>query len=296
MSAPTAVTEEGDERRGGLPPSMVERMTLILDSFDGRCDRLTLEDVARRTELPRSTTHRIVDQLVRLSWLERTSAGYALGQRPLGFTDHGGSYADLREVAAPLLHELHMKTGLVVHLAILDGANVYYLDKVGGRSAGKVPSRVGGRVPAHSTALGKSMLAWLEPEEVESRIGGAFGRLTGHTIGDFSTLHQEFNRIRQRNGLTFEYEECCPGIRCVSAAVRGPDGPIGSISLVGDTRARLEKVAPLVVDATRRASRTLSPEYELSVAERQRDTGTAQSFSTEAMDRLLATAQQGAWL
>lgn len=296
MGAPTAVRDEGDERRGGLPPSMVERMTLILDSFDGRCDRLTLEDIARRTELPRSTTHRIVDQLVRLSWLERTSAGYALGQRPLGFTDHGGSYADLREVTAPLLHELHMKTGLVVHLAILDGANVYYLDKVGGRFAGRVPSRVGGRIPAHSTALGKAMLAWLEPEEVESRLGGAVGRLTGQTIGDFSTLHRELNRIRRRNGLTFEYEECSPGIDCVAAPVRGPDSPLGSISLVGNTRTQLEKVAPLVVDATRRASRALSPEHDFAETTGQQDAGTAESFSTEAMDRLLATAQHGAWI
>src|SRR5699024_2591631 len=102
----TAVERNDSANGRGLPPSMVERMTLILDSFDGRRDRLTLEDVARRTELPRSTTHRIVDQLVRLRWLQRTPAGYALGQRPLGFTEHGGSYAELREVAAPVLHEL----------------------------------------------------------------------------------------------------------------------------------------------------------------------------------------------
>src|SRR5699024_5813688 len=79
MGAPTAVQHNDSANGRGLPPSMVERMTLILDSFDGRRDRLTLEDVARRTELPRSTTHRIVDQLVRLRWLPRTAAGYALG-------------------------------------------------------------------------------------------------------------------------------------------------------------------------------------------------------------------------
>ena len=74
MSASTAVERNDSASGRGLPPSMVERMTLILDSFDGRRDRLTLEDVARRTELPRSTTHRIVDQLVRLRWLQRTPA------------------------------------------------------------------------------------------------------------------------------------------------------------------------------------------------------------------------------
>lgn len=296
MSSPTVAPDVGAQEQGGLPPSMVERMTLILDAFDGRCDRLALEDVARRTQLPRSTTHRILDQLVRLRWLERTAGSYALGQRPLGFTDRGGSYADLREAAAPLLHELLMKTGMVVHLAILDGADVYYLDKVGGRFVAKVPSRVGGRLPAHTTALGKSMLAWLEPEEVESRLDGAVGKLTGHTIGEFATLHQEFNRIRQRQGLTFEYEECSPGICCVAAAIRGPEGPLGSVSLVGDRRALLEKVAPLVVDAARRVTGALGAHKSVSRPNGQSADVLDGNFAPETLDRLLAVGRQGQWL
>lgn len=74
-----------------LPPSMAERFTLVLDEFAGPSARLTLEDVARRTHLPRSTAHRILDQLVRLGWLEHTAVGYSLGWRALGLggRDHG---------------------------------------------------------------------------------------------------------------------------------------------------------------------------------------------------------------
>ncbi|WP_433872963.1 IclR family transcriptional regulator [Saccharopolyspora sp. CA-218241] len=273
---------------------MVERMTLILDAFEGRSARLGLEDVARRTRLPRSTTHRILDQLVRLRWLERTSFGYGLGQRVLGIGGRDGSYAEIRSVAAPLLHELQMRTGMVVHLAVLDGTDVYYLDKVGGRFAASVPSRVGGRAPAHSTALGKAMLAWLAPEAVEDRLGGAVARLTERTIGDLSTLHQELNRIRRRHGLAFERGECAAGISCVAAAVRGPEEPLASVSLVGDRRAPLEKVAPLVVDATRRAAQELFPpggRRTRPVAEAPEET-----WSPEAMDRLLADTGRGAWL
>ncbi|NKS77359.1 hypothetical protein GS539_15170, partial [Rhodococcus hoagii] len=61
-----------------------------------------------------------------------------------------------------------MQTGMVVHLAVLDGAESVYLDKIGGRFASTLPSRVGGRGPAYSTAGGKSMLAWLDPERVDS--------------------------------------------------------------------------------------------------------------------------------
>src|SRR5690606_33772383 len=101
---------------------------------------------------------------------------------------------DLRAEAAPMLHDLMVRTGLVVHLAVLDEGQVHYLDKMGGRFAGGVPSRVGGRAPAHSTALGKAMLAWLEPETVDALVGDALARSTRQTIGDLSTLHQELHR------------------------------------------------------------------------------------------------------
>lgn len=236
---------------------MVERMTLILDAFEGRSIRLTLEDIARISRLPRSTTHRILDQLVRVDWLEHSTFGYALGRRALGLGMQANAHDELRGAAAPLLHELQLRTGMVVHLAVLDGAEVYYLDKVGGRFAASVPSRVGGRAPAHSTALGKAMLAWLDPEAVDDLIGDRIGRLTNRTIGDIGTLHQELNRIRQRYGLAFERGECAPSIACAASAVRGPEGQVGSMSLVGDVQTPLETVAPLVMEATRRISSTL---------------------------------------
>lgn len=200
----TALHAEEAATPAPLPQSMVERMTLIMDAFTGRSTRLTLEDVARRTHLPRSTAHRILDQLVRLDWLDHTSSGYSLGKRALGLGGRDGGHGEIREAAAPLLHRLQIRTGMVVHLAVLDGAEIFYLDKVGGRFALSVPTRVGGRAPAHCTALGKAMLAWLEPEQVEALIDGHISRLTNRTIGDIGTLHQELNRIRQRRGLAFE--------------------------------------------------------------------------------------------
>ena len=291
--------EPGSDTAGRpeLPPSMVERMTLILDAFDGRSTRLTLEDVARKTHLPRSTAHRILDQLVRLSWLEHTAFGYRLGQRALGLGGQDGGFEEIRVAAAPRLHELQIKTGMVVHLAVLDGSDVYYLDKVGGRFAAAVPSRVGGRVPAHSTALGKAMLAWLEPEQVDERVGGGIGRLTSRTISDVGTLHQELNRIRQRRGLAFERGECFAEIACVAAAIRGPEGPLASISLVGDARTPLEKVAPLVVDAARQVSLALFPNLENG--RRVRSVGGqagGRTWSSQTLDRLMATGQNGDWL
>lgn len=296
MTALSAEPEATTPARRELPPSMVERMTLILDAFTGRSTRLTLEDVARCTHLPRSTAHRILDQLVRLNWLDHTSFGYSLGKRALGLGGRDGSHGEIREAAAPLLHNLQLRTGMVVHLAVLDGPEVFYLDKVGGRFALSVPSRVGGRAPAHCTALGKAILAWLEPEQVDALIDGPISRLTNRTIGDIGTLHQELNRIRQRRGLAFERGECFPDISCVAAAVRGPEGPVAGISLVGDARTPLEKVAPLVADAVRQVSLALFPDLASPRRARAVHRMPDRTWSPETMNRLLAVGQNGDWL
>ena len=279
-----------------LPPSMLERMTLILDSFGGPASRLTLEEVAGRTQLPRSTVHRILDQLVRLNWVEHASFGYRLGRRSMGLGGGDGGHAQVRAAAAPLLHDLHMQTGMVVHLSVLDGGESIYLDKVGGRFAASLPSRVGGRGPAYCTAGGKSMLAWLDPERVDAIYQQRLNRCTDHTIPDLPPLHQELNRIRQRSGLAFERGESVRGAACVGVAVRGYDGPVAAISLCGDARtAQLKRVAPLVVRAVREVTRTLYPEAGTTRRGRKTPPMPDNTWSTEALDRLLAV-QSGQWL
>ena len=250
---------EAPQRRE-LPASMVERMTLILDAFPSRSARLTLEDVSRLTHLPRSTAHRILDQLLKLHWLEHSSFGYSLGARALHLGGVADDNSELRAAASTHLHALMLRTGLTVHLAVLDEGRIHYLDKIGARFATSVPSRVGGYAPAHCTALGKAMLAWLSPEEVDERVGEELRAMTGRTVADLRALHHELHRVRSRHGIALERSECFEDIACVAAAIHAPEGPIGAISLVGDSSTPLERVAPLVLDATRRISLELFPD------------------------------------
>lgn len=240
-------------------PSMIERMTSVLDAFEAPAQHLGLEDVMRRTGLARSTAHRILTTLVQLSWVQRVPNGYALGPRALAWSDWENSSMDLRHAAAPMLHELQVRTGMVVHLGVLRGAHVRVLDKMGGRFAATVPTRVGGRVPAHGSAMGKAMLGWLPAEQVDEVVGGQMGRMTPRTICDLEVLHRELRRVRERRGLAFEEGECFPGISCVASAVMGSSGPIGSISVALPSGTPPEKVAPLVADASRRISAELEP-------------------------------------
>ncbi|WP_234439137.1 IclR family transcriptional regulator [Streptomyces sp. NRRL B-3229] len=232
----------------------MERVTLIMDLFEHPQTRLTLETVSRRTRLPRSTAHRILDQLVRLDWLQHMESGYTLGPRALGLGGREIGHSALRAAAAPQLLELAVRTKMVVHLAVLDGPEIYYLDKVGGRAAVDVPSRVGGRAIAHCTGLGKAMLAWLSPEEIDARYAQVMERRTHHSIDCLDVLHRELGAIRRRGGLAVDQGECFTDITCLGLAIRGPEGPVAAISVVGDARAAVERVAPLVVNATRAVS------------------------------------------
>ncbi|GAA0294908.1 MULTISPECIES: IclR family transcriptional regulator [Streptomyces] len=248
------------------PPSMVERMTLIMDCFEGPKTRLLLEEVSRRTGLPRSTAHRILDQLVRLQWVEHTRSGYHLGRRVRTWGARESGHSDLRAAAAPWLHELAVMTDLVVHLGTLDETYVEYLDKVGGRRAAAVASRVGGRAPAHCTALGKAMLAWLPPEEIDELYADGVPAATGASVDGLPALHRELGRIRRDRGLAVERGECVEGIACVGVAIRGPEGPVGAISLVAGHASPLERIAPLVYDMAQRITLDLFGESALRTA------------------------------
>lgn len=295
----SVLSDNSASERHELPLSMVERMTLIMDSFDAPQTRLTLEEVAGRTNLPRSTTHRILEQLVRLRWLDRNGRDYGLGPRALGLGAKDVGQSALRAAAFPLLHALSVRTEMVVHLAVLDGTQICYLDKFGGRAAVQVSSVVGGRVPAHHTAVGKSMLAWLSPEEIDDLYRSILATRTTRGIGALPALHQELIRIRARSGLAFESGACFPGIACVGAAIRGPDGPIGGISLVSDTQAVLHRLAPLVANTAHVISEKLIGDTACKHPPRakpvvMRDNPQKPVLSA-TLGRIVALGERGAW-
>lgn len=101
------------------------------------------------------------------------------------------------------------------------------------------------------------MLAWLSPEEIDARYAQVIERATHHSIGRLDQLHRELGLVRRRNGLAIDRGECFPDLGCVGLALCGPEGPVGAISVVGDGRSSLERVAPLVVNAVRAVSEDL---------------------------------------
>ncbi|MFD6391526.1 IclR family transcriptional regulator [Nocardia sp. NPDC055029] len=257
----------GSGRAAGAPPtSMIERMTLILDAFDSTTPTLTLLGLAERTGLPRSTVHRILDQMIRLRWLAHTPGGYRLGLRVLELGGLAAEHNELREVVGPLLYDLSQRTGLIGHLAVLDGREVLFLDRAGGRSQVAIPTRVGGRLPAHCTALGKALLATLEPGIAEGSLRGNPTPRTARTIVDRAELHRELARIRNRQGVAVDTEESMPGVGCVAVPIRGRGVAIAAISLSGTVngdRSALDtaRLARALAEVAKEAARALAPRH-----------------------------------
>jgi len=275
------------------PASMIERMTLILGAFDGSTPRLTLQEIADRSGLPRSTTHRILDTLVRLRWLEHRSGGYRLGMRALELGGLAVGHNELREATAPLLHDLQLRTRTTVHLAVLDRLDVVYLDKVSGPST--VRTRVGGRTPAHATAAGKAILAWLDPRMVDTTFRDRLAPRTPRTLPTVEALAQELVAVRARGGVAYDREESAPGIACVAAPLRGSGRAIAAISLTGPARQMdLVRLTPYVEQAARQASAALFP--RLPEDDTRRDHPAPSAWPPGALDRLLQGIGGDYWL
>lgn len=256
MTALKDMVEAFDADERAKRPAVIERATQVVDAFLVGSERLTLEDIISVTGLPRSTAFRILNQLVELQWLEHDNPGYRLGERARWMGARRDDRMDVRAAAAGHLSHLQLTTGTVVHLVVPEGAQVLYLDKIGGPAAGTVPSRIGSRVPASYTVAGRALLASMPPERVEKLL--CLDR-SAPNAALLPTLHRDLDRIRQRNRLAFAAAGECPlGIGAVATVVTGPSGPVAAISAAARGRVSLDALAPLVALAARRISRDLT--------------------------------------
>jgi len=245
-----------------LPPpssSTVARTTLVLEAFDSRASRLSLDEVAQRSRLPRAAVHRILKKLVNLGWLDHNSRqGYRLGDRAVRSSVEDERRTRIRAVAAPWLYELHKLTGLVAHVAILEDGNSVYIDKIGGCVALTLPTCVGDRRPAFSTAAGKALLSSLSAETVDKLYKNGLHGCTSRTISELSILHGELARVRNGKGVAFESGESYDGIACVGCPVRGVEGDLVAVSLSGgEVDGRVNRSAAALLTTARKIERSI---------------------------------------
>ncbi|MBW8487476.1 IclR family transcriptional regulator [Actinomadura parmotrematis] len=236
----------------------LHRVVAVLGAFRGEEDAVGAAELARRTGLPKSTVHRIVLALVEEGLLERHAAHVRLGMRLFEIGQRVPRQRVLRDAARPYMQDLRAATGQTVHLAILDGAEVVYVDILAAPGGPPLPSRVGGRLPAHATGVGKAMLAFCPPETVRAVLDGGLPRLSERSTVAPGLLLRTLAAVR-RAGVAYDQEESGLGIVCAASPVLGAGGEVlGALSVSGRSgRMRLDQVSPAVHTAALALSRTL---------------------------------------
>ena len=240
------------------PSSVLGRAFTLLTAFRVGDDELTLAQLCRRTGLPKATAHRLLAELSAWDVVERTPTGLRLGMRLFELGQLVPRQRGLREAAAPFLADLFEATHETVHLAILDGIEVVYLHKLDATSGPKIPSRIGGRMPAHCTGVGKAMLAFAPRAVLEQVLAAGLARRTPRTVIAPGLLGRELAAIRE-HGVAEEHEESTVGIACVAAPVLDTTGrAVAAISITGwANRLDTHRFAPAVRTAALGLSRTL---------------------------------------
>lgn len=245
-------------QRDDEPRSVLARAFAILTCFSASDVDLSLAEVAIRTGIPKATVHRLVGQLARCGAVEQTAAGVRLGMKLFELGQLAPRHRDLREAALPHMEDLVQATAHTVHLGVLEGTDVVYLEKLTGRLGPPLPSRIGGRMPAHCTGIGKALLAFSSPAAVNEVAASKLARRTPHTITLPAVLRRELDDIR-RSGLAFDREESTPGVLCVACPVFGlSDDVVAAVSISGwSNRLDPGRVASAVRTATLAISRQL---------------------------------------
>ena len=202
---------------------------------DSACSK-DLGVISADLQMNKSTTYRFLATLCSLGYIVQNpeNGRYALGPKIVWLASKYLEGIDLRAIARPFLETLVEKTRETVHLAILDNSEVVYIDKVDGMQPVKMASRIGGRMPAHSTGLGKALLAHLDEfhwQEYIAKVG--LKTYTPNTIHDPDEFIQHLRLIRER-GYSIDNSENEAGIRCVAVPVFDHTGQtIAAISISG---------------------------------------------------------------
>ncbi|WP_206737188.1 IclR family transcriptional regulator [Agromyces albus] len=232
---------------------MLDRVAAVFDAFGENDDGLGVSELARRANLPKSTVSRIAAELVGQRFLDREGDKLYLGFRLFELGQTVEQPRRLRQLALPVMTELRNLTGHTVELAVLDGADVVLIAIVRGQHTPTSAGRLGGRLPAHATALGKAILAFSAQEVVDVI---ADGWLEPRTIREPSSLLRELTETR-RSGIATEREECAVGRASVASPILGHGAvPVAAISVIAHAEEfAADRVSPVVRAAALSLSR-----------------------------------------
>src|SRR3712207_3819085 len=236
----------------------VDKALLVVELLLRQTEPLSARAIAEQLAINRTTTHRLLNALIRRGWIEKPpgTAAYRLSPKFLALAHVSTQTRSFLQEVRPALERLSLLSRETVHLGVLDGWEVLHVDKVDSPERVGIASKVGSRAVAHTTGLGKALLAAGPDEAVEEYLAHASSPAAPAPIIDPSRFRAELRLTRER-GYSIDDEDDSIGVRCLGVAVLGAGGaPLFAISVTGPsprfTLDRLRGCAPEVM-ATARA-------------------------------------------
>lgn len=220
--------------------------------------------ISKELGMDKSTVYRFLTTLSQLGYVfsEPVTGRYSLGPKFVSLASQFLENLDIRNLSQPHLQQLAEETGETVHLAVLDNFEVVYIDKIEGRQPVEMRSTVGNRMPAHSTGLGKALLASMDSQDWHAYVDAIGLRAyTRNTITKPDSFYQEMQKILHC-GYAIDNCENEEGMRCLAAPIRKPSGKtVAALSVSGwsvsMTSERDELLAPLLLETAKSISAKL---------------------------------------
>jgi DNA-binding IclR family transcriptional regulator len=243
------------------PSIAVERALTMLEMVAQSPDGLSNAEISRKLNIPKSSASYILRTLETRGYFTRDaeSAKYRVGLKILSLSRGALGGLDVRGVALPVMRRLMQQTGLTCHLAVLDGCDAVYIEKVEPEGFIRMDTWVGRRMRVHATSVGKAIVAHIPEAQLEEILGKAgMEKRTPKTITTLPRLLKELEKVRQQ-GYAVDDEENNLSARCVAAPVFDDrESIVASIGLSGTTQQVSPQTMPRILEALKDAARHVS--------------------------------------
>src|SRR5271166_1368564 len=243
------------------PSAAVERALAMLEAVAQASDGLSNADISRNLNIPKSSASYLLRTLETQGYVTRDAetGKYRVGLKILSLSRGALSGLDVRGVALPIMRHLTQQTGLTCHLAVLDGPDAVYIEKVEPEGFIRMDTWVGRRMRVHATSVGKAIVAYIPQEQLEGILRkSGMEKRTPKTITTLPRLLKELEKVRAQ-GYAVDDEENNLGARCVGAPIFDERGAIeASLGLSGTTQQVSPQTMPRILEALKDAARHIS--------------------------------------
>jgi DNA-binding IclR family transcriptional regulator len=225
----------------------IERAIKIINCFSERTPELKLTEIADMLDLNKSTIHGIINTLKDGGLIDQNEENqkYRLGLNLVHYTAQVLKSLDIRRVAEPVIRQLCDEVNETVHLGVLDGKEIVYIDKMESNHA-------------YCTAIGKSILSDYSNEAIERLLPDVLPQYTKTTKTSKAAILAEIDEVRH-TGYALDLEENVEGLKCVGAPIYNHEGHVKySISVSGPIQRMTDEKTAMIIERVKIAAQEIS--------------------------------------